>query len=437
MRSRAVTVVVPRLHALRHALLVVALSATVACGGSSSSPTTPSPTPVSTVRRFAKSAVVKTNDPSSPPSLVGNQFAAVRTTDFRVPVVAEDVDGNVYAPYINPGRAGSCPYAGDALLLRPDGHKIVVRYGNDCQLSEAIVDQQVILFGNYSSGGTVVDIAVLNPGGTGTIPIFRGIRVQPAPVGDAIMRSFRTRGNVTPADTTAADELAMLKVLSAALSGWSCTEMGLAAIAAAPETFGGSLAIAAAMCSAPALKVFQLLDNSEGPAVTGSEKAVQQLPSVIGCGVGNWGECISVAVETAEGVFEVLEQQESPSIASARQQLSAPGTPSSPFPPPPPVPTVDVTGTWTGRFTSANPPFPDTFSVTLKQSDQKVTGTYFFRTTDACASVDGTLGGNTLLFTWTAFPGCQDLGLSGSGSAAIDGSVMTGVVSNFTFVLTR
>src|SRR5713226_9480580 len=148
-----------------------------------------------------------------------------------------------------------------ALLLRPDGHKIVVRFDSNCRIGEAIVDEQVVLFGNYSGSGTTVDIAVINPGGT--ISIVRGLQVQPgplvlsnlvAPMRYALSRSsapgtdrvgsatgsFRKLGNVT-ADTTAEEELAALHVLGSALSGWGCTEAALVGLAGAAETFGGSL----------------------------------------------------------------------------------------------------------------------------------------------------------------------------------------------------
>src|SRR5713101_5563630 len=76
------------------AFFAVALSAAAACGGSQSSPTPTATTPTA---------------PTAPstPSLVQNQFAIIKTGDFRVPVVAEDVNGNVYAPFSD-NRA--CPY---------------------------------------------------------------------------------------------------------------------------------------------------------------------------------------------------------------------------------------------------------------------------------------------------------------------------------------
>ncbi len=86
-----------------------------------------------------------------------------------------------------------------------------------------------------------------------------------------------------------------------------------------------------------------------------------------------------------------------------------------------PTPTVDVTGTWSGTYSTSLVP-SGSITLNLTQSDADVTGTYI--TTEGNAgTVNGTVSGNTLNFTFTqTTPSCTG---TFSGTATINGNTAT------------
>jgi hypothetical protein len=91
----------------------------------------------------------------------------------------------------------------------------------------------------------------------------------------------------------------------------------------------------------------------------------------------------------------------------------------------PPTPLVNVTGTWSGSF-STNLVASATITFTLAQSGTTVTGAYA-SASGASGSVNGTISGSTIIFTLTqttaSCPGTF------SGTATVSGNTMTFTLS--------
>ncbi len=311
----------------RYVVLLVMLAS--ACGGTSSTPTTPSGP-----------------GGSSPTSgRLFNGLAATSTSDGVFGAIAATPSGERFGVMTERGAAGQIVKVVGATFVLSDGSSAVVYAGADGLPARAVFGEYVVLFSNYTSN--TVDIAAVAADGTVS-------NVRAAPVDANKLANLRS----LPAQLLSASATSSTRTLSVTTSDLQGFAFGLKLGGFFLSTLGctGSIALlgtpaapAAILMAAPCISWFvtalTLIDPSLDTPVLGESSGM--LMSMTEClGLRDTNGCTSVIVTALSNITSATE-----TIVS--RPSPAPTPTPSPTPSPFPTPAVSATSVSSVAATSA------------------------------------------------------------------------------------
>jgi len=291
------------------------------CGGSSSTPTAPTPT--------GDSSPTSPSAPGGPASPTGSLFngIAASSSDGKFGALAVSPNGERFGAATELNAAAQIVRVTGATFILPDGTSAVVFAGDDGLPARAVFGDVVALFSNYTSN--TVDITAVTA--DGTVNLAERVAIDASKLAElrslpSQLAASAARAGWNPALTDARGLSLALKIGGLIFSVASCG-FGLAAF---PATLGASAIIAAGACVGIIPNVVTLLVPQVDSAAL---EASGVLMSAIGCGGGDLFACA--------GAITVLLDK---TMRDAEVILAARPTPT-------PTPPSTYDGRWSGSGT--------------------------------------------------------------------------------------
>jgi hypothetical protein len=237
--------------------------------------------------------------PSPGGGLVGGKVAAALTDDPRIPAIVVGVDGSMLSVVMNNGAVAG------AILRTPSGDQVAVMVGPDGLPSLALLNETIVVYGNYTS--TTVDVAIIAPNGR---TIIRGV-TRPAVPAASVVANALASGALNLSLAT------LLRAGTILMSGVTCG----GAFLAAPQTLGASL-VAASACTTLVVEAYSLYSESNNPVLEGSRQAMGTVNALIRCAnITNPAACALFLANFAYNVSQDYIASKQPEIDAFKREL--------------------------------------------------------------------------------------------------------------------
>ncbi|HJR91174.1 MAG TPA: RCC1 domain-containing protein, partial [Acidimicrobiia bacterium] len=372
--------------------------------------------------------------------LFKGQVAAGWTGDSEVIALALHTDGSRLAVIAGPGPTG----VDGAVLTLPDGKTITVAIDSVGLPTQAVFDDVIVLFRNYTA--TTVDLGIIQP--NDEIRIVRGVPFDRSGLSSpSLLRSPSPAAGALGADRDPRSSLVLsiefldglrgvLQFGADAIEIASCAAGAVAALGSA----GAAIPLAIIGCQSVIVSVLNEISpgDEDVEELLESGSSLAGIPSIVRGGLSclrsgglltgaeNIAECVNFLVGALGGIWGAIADyidDHAPAVTETETQL-APDFPPPPDDPPPPPPGGDYTLALTPAALTINPGATGSTTVTISRTDftgpvtlslggapSGVTGSF------TPAAPTGTSATLTVSVGATVNPGVYNLTVEGTGSA--------------------